>query len=271
MRNVGTWVKGWWHYPAAVTALLLAGCASTNSGDSTILGNGDDVTASDPARFTHSGFLSDYARLHPVTWAQGIQCWQEPGLNAKKYDKVLIAPISVRLKPSQEKGIAPTELAALTNYFHQALVKAIEPQMQVVDKPGPGVLVIRVALTDLVPTGVSESVAGSLVPYGFVAELGSGVATGRPAGSTPYLGETGMEMQFRSGATDRTLGECRDTEIGRKYAADASGGAEGAAQTWASGYVGSFEKWTYAKDAFDKWAAMTAQHLAALRGATSSR
>jgi hypothetical protein len=271
MRNVGTWGKGWWRYPVAVTALLIAGCASTNSGDSAILGNGDEVTASDPARFTHSGFLSDYARLHPATWAQGIQCWQESGLNAKKYDKVLITPISVRLKPSQEKAIAPTELAALSNYFHQALVKAIEPQMQVVDKPGPGVLVIRIALTDLVPTGVPESVAGSLVPYGFVAEVGSGVATGRPAGSTPYLGETGMEMQLRNGNTDRILGECRDTEIGRKYAADANGSAEGAAQTWASGYLGSFEKWSYAKDAFDKWAALTAQHLAALHRTTSSR
>jgi hypothetical protein len=71
--------------------------------------------------------------------------------------------------------------------------------MQVVDKAGPGVVVIRIALTDLMPTDGYDSVAGTLIPYAFVAEAGSGVATGRPAGSTPYMGETGMEMQFRDG------------------------------------------------------------------------
>jgi hypothetical protein len=100
---------------------------------------------------------------------------------------------------------------------------------------------------------VTRSVGGTLVPYGFVAEAGSGVASGRPAGSTPYLGETGMEMQFRDGATEAILGECRDTQIGRKYAADVDASAAGAAQTWASGYLNSFQSWAYAQNAFDKW------------------
>ena len=109
------------------------------------------------------------------------------------------------------------------------------------------------------------------MPYGFVAEAGSGVATGRPAGSTPYLGETGMEMQFLDGASKAILAECRDTEIGRKYAAEMDAGAAGAAQTWASGYVNSFQSWSYAKNAFDKWSTMMAQRLAALRGVRPAR
>jgi hypothetical protein len=43
-------------------------------------------------------------------------------------------------------------------------------------------------------------------------------------------------------------------------------GAAGAAETWASGYVSSFQSWAYAKDAFDKWAALMAKRFAALRG-----
>jgi len=39
---------------------------------------------------------------------------------------------------------------------------------------------------------------------------------------------------------------------GRKCAADPDRGAGNAAQTWASGYRGSFHAWSYAKDAFDK-------------------
>jgi hypothetical protein len=256
------WLRGF----AIASAALAAGCASTDS----LLGSGTGVTASDPTRFTQSGFLSEYARLKPVSWADGIQCWRDTRLDAKKFDKVMIARMTVSLKPGQQQGIDPTDLKTLTDYFHSALVKALAPQLRVVDKPGPGVLVLRIALTNLVPTGVGESAVGTLVPYGFVAEAGSGVATGRPAGSTPYMGETGMEMQFRDGATNAILGECRDTEIGRKYASDLDAGATGAAQTWASGYLNSFQSWAYARNAFDKWAALTAKRLAELRGTTPS-
>jgi hypothetical protein len=32
-----------------------------------------------------------------------------------------------------------------------------------------------------------------------------------------------------------------------------------------SGYLNSVTQWSYAKDAFDKWAALTARRIAALR------
>jgi hypothetical protein len=271
MIDISTGPPRWVLGLALASTLLAAGCASTESGVSAVMGSGAGVTASDPTRMTRSGFLSDYARLKPVTWTEGIQCWRDPNLDAKKYDKILISRINVNLKPGQQAGIDPTDLKTLTDYFYQSLVKALKPQMSVVDKPGPGVLVMRIALTNLVPTGVAESVTGTVIPYAFVAEAGSGVATGRPAGSTPYLGETGMEMQFRDGASNKVLAECRDTEIGRKYAADLDAGAVGAAQTWASGYVNSFQSWSYAKNAFDKWSALTARRLADLRGLTPPR
>ena len=269
MTNIDTRLAHWIRGFVVAAAALAAGCASTDSTGPSILGSGTGVTASDPSRLTQSGFLSDYARLGPVPWAEGIQCWRDPKLDAKKYDKVLISRMTVKLKPGQEEGIDPTDLKTLTDYFYQSLVKALKPQMQVVDKTGPGVLVLRIALTNLVPTNVGRSVTGTVIPYGFIAEAGSGAATGRPAGSTPYLGETGMEMQLRDGASEKILAECRDTEIGRKYAADMDAGVAGAAQTWASGYMNSFQSWSYAQNAFDKWSALTAQRLAALRGVTS--
>ncbi len=261
--NQAIWLPRTLGYFAVTALILVAGCAST---ESSLLGAGTDVTASDESRLTRSGFLSDYARLKPTPWGEGMECWRTDHLDAKKYDKVLISRIIVSLKPDQQQAVDPTDLKTLTDYFHNSLVKALKPQMQVVNKPGPGVVVMRIALTNLVPTGVGESMVGTLVPYAFVAEAGSGVATGRPAGSTPYMGETGMELQLRDGASGEILGECRDTQIGRKYAAELDQGAVGAAQTWASGYLNSFQSWSYAKNAFDKWSALTAQRFAELRG-----
>jgi len=250
--------------------LAVAACASTRDDPAAaVMGSGTSVTATDAKRLTQSGFLSDYARLRTVTWTEGIQCWRAPTADLRKFDKVMIGRILVSLKPAKDGGttLDPSDLKALTDYFNASLVAALKPNWQIADKAGPGVLVIRIALTDLVPTTVTDSLAGTLVPYAFIAEAGSGAATGRPAGSTPYLGETGMEMQFRDGGSGAILGECRDTEIGRKYAADVSGGTVNAAQTWASGYLNSFTAWSYAKNAFDKWSALTAQRLAALRSA----
>jgi hypothetical protein len=245
---------------------LISGCAT----ESSLMGSGANITASDKTRLTQSGFLSDYARLKPAPWGDGIECWRTPDLNANRYDKILISRIVVSIAPPKDKGVAqtvdPSDLKTLTDYFHDSLDKAIKPQMKVVDSAGPGVVVLRIALTDLVPTTVSDSMMGTLIPYAFVAEAGSGVATGRPAGSTPYMGETGMEMQFRDGASGAILAECRDTEIGRKYATDANSNAAGAAQTWAGGYLNSFQAWSYAKNAFDKWSLLMAQRITELRG-----
>lgn len=252
-------------------AALLTGCAA----DQSALGNGTTITASDPTRMTRSGFLSDYARLKPTKWGDGIQCWSEPNLKASNYNKVLISRIVVSIAPSKDKEkditVDPSDLKALTDYFYDAMVKSLKSQMEIVDKPGPGVVVMRIALTDLVPTAVKDSIAGTLIPYAFVVEASSGSATGRPAGSTPYMGETGMEMQFRDGVTGAVLAECRDTEIGRKYAADMNQGVVGAAQTWAGGYLNSFQQWSYAKNAFDKWAKLVAQRMAEMRGVTSTK
>ncbi len=252
-------------YLLASAALLLAGCATGPS----VVGNGMSVTASEPSSMTHSGFLTDYARLKPTKWGEGIECWKESDLNASRYNKVMISRIVVSFAPSAEKvkeqTIDPSDLKMLTDYFHNALVKSLKPDLQIVDQAGPGVVLLRVALTDLVPTTVTDSIAGTLIPYAFIVEASSGTETGRPAGSTPYLGQTGMEMQFRDSVKGTVLAECRDTEIGRKYAADMNAGAATAAQTWANGYLNSFQSWSYAKDAIDKWSALVAKRVGQLR------
>ena len=127
---------------------------------------------------------------------------------------------------------------------------------------------MRIALTSLVPTNTVDSLVGTAVPYGFVGEIhrrGNRSA----AGSTPYLGQTGMEVQFRDGASGAVVAECADTEIGRKYAAELNQGASKAADAWVNGYLDSFSSWSYAQDAFNKWAADFAQRFNQLRGVQS--
>ncbi len=273
MKKCGNFAGSGRLRPGVLIALagltLLAGCQSYDKTYGAVMGSGSSVTATDSARLTKSGFLSDYARLKPNSAADGIECWRDTSIDAKHFDKAMVSNIMVSIAPPSKDqtpvAIDPSDLKVLTDYFHGALSSALQQQMQLTDKAGPGVVVIRIALTDLVPTSVLRSTAGTLTPYGFVAEAGSGVASGRPAGSTPYLGETGVEMQFLDGRTAKVIGECRDTQIGRKYAADVNASTVGAAQTWASGYLNSFQSWSYAKNAFDKWSLLIARRFAELR------
>lgn len=259
-----------WCGAALLGATLLSGHAFADPEASATKSNGTAVTASDPRRLTHSGFLSNYESLKPTAWGNGIECWRDAGLDAKKYDKVMISRILVSLKPAagEEVAVDPSDLKKLTDYFEKSLVKALKPQVAIVTKPEPGTILIGIALTSLKPTNVKRSVTGTLIPFGFVAEAGSGVATGGPVGSTPYLGETGMEMQFLDAASGSVLGECRDTEVGRKYAAEMNSGA---VSTWANGYMNSFQSWSYAKNAFDRWSMLVAQRYAELRGVTPAK
>ena len=256
-----------WSAAVVACALLVGGCASSGPGsgasNSGTAGTVASIATTENVR--RFGFLSDYAGLQPVAGSGGWLCWRNPDENWKQYDKVLFERIQVALKADTTSTIDPTDLKTLVDYFHASLVKALQGEAQVVTATGPGVLQVRIALTDLVPTNQLASLAGTAIPYGFVAEIGAGAAAGRPAGSTAYMGQTGIQVQFRDGGTGRVVGECADLEIGKKYAADMNAGVSGAAQNWANGYMDSFTQWNYAKAAFDKWSAGFAQRFAALK------
>ena len=254
---------------ALATAVLFGGCATPGPSSSAPGAGTSGTVASEvtAASVRRVGFLTDYSRLQAMPGGGGMLCWRSAGANWKQYNKVMFERIQVYLSGGSSKPVDPTDLKMLIDYFHSDLVKAIQPEAQVVNATGAGVLRVRIALTDLVPTNTTASLVGTAVPYGFVAEIGSGAATGRPAGSTPYLGQTGMEVQFLDGASGQVVGECADREIGLKYAADVNAGAAGAAENWVNGYMDSFSQWTYAKTAFDKWAIEFARRFAALRNA----
>ena len=234
---------------------LLCGCASTT----------DTPTAVKTAK--PSGFLSSYDQLTPMAGNDDAKSWRRSDVDWKKYDKVFIDRIQVfPKKESQDKGIDPTDLKMLVDYFYEALVKEIKPTAQIVDKTGPNVLVLRIAIVDLVPTEYGKSIAGTLTPYAFIAEAASGPASGRPAGSTPYLGESSVEVQILDGESTQVVAEFTSTKFGKKYDVDTSKGTVGAAKKYMDSYTDSFTAWNYAKQAFDEWSLLFQKRFNELRG-----
>lgn len=203
----------------------------------------------------YAAYLTYPDRLQPVPGDDGAYRWIDPKANLAQYNQILLEPIRVQLAGDADyQAINPAELKTLTDYFQQSIVKALGNAYPVVAKPGPGVLRVKIVITNLVPTKPEMSVVTLVVPFAAVPDMASGVATGGPAGSAPYLGRTGIAAQFIDGKTGLVIAEYADTEIGRKYVVDTSKGVGNAIDTGVSDYMKAYSTWAYAQKAFDGWA-----------------
>jgi hypothetical protein len=101
----------------------------------------------------YSGFLKDYSQLKPSREHEGVQSYQNPSKSLQDYDKFLIDPVIVHFAPNaQGSGVDPIKLKKLTDYFLYEAVRALVKRYRVVSEPGPGVLRLRMAITDVQTT-----------------------------------------------------------------------------------------------------------------------
>lgn len=107
-----------------VLVVALCGCAKTP-----------------PARQT--GFLGDYSNLKPVTDKRMV--YASPAL--RDYRTFIVTPVEFRLPP---KKLNIEQRAEVARHFQRRLDQVIQKQgFKVVDEPGVGVALIRIALTDV--------------------------------------------------------------------------------------------------------------------------
>jgi len=225
-------------------AAALSGCASTPP---------EATSGAAPKTDRYAKALTFPDRLRPNADASGAMSWTDASVDFRQYDRILIERIRVDLD-SESSSVDPNDLKALVDYFQQAIVKALDPPYRIVDQSAPRVLRIRVTLVDLVSTKPAMSVVVLLTPFASLPDLASGPATGRPAGSAPYLGRSAIAVEFIDGETNAVIAEYAETRFGRKYVVDTSKGGNQAMAGLATNYLDSYSTWAYAKQAFDQWA-----------------
>ena len=102
-------------------------------------------------KVTHSGFLRDYSQLKLEE--DGAKRYLNPSKNLRQYKKFIIDPVVVHFAPNAKgTAIAPAKLKELSDYFRNQLVKGLSKRYRVVRSSGPGVLRIRIAITDIKKT-----------------------------------------------------------------------------------------------------------------------
>lgn len=212
------------------------------------------------------GFLSDYSKLRHKPGSDAYS-WSEPAAQIAVYDKVMVDRIKIYLKQGAERGeIDPTTMKVLADYFHDAIIEQLRGHYQVVREPGPDVLRLRIAVTDLVPNKPEASVITLAVPFGGVAEAGIG-ALGGDAGSSPFVGEASVEMEALDSGSQRQVAALIETRAAKKFNVDLSGGVGNAVSKGVGGFTDSFNTWAYTKKAMTYWATRVGDWLDSARSA----
>jgi hypothetical protein len=184
-----------------------------------------------------SGFLGDYSGLYPDPKNGDLLIYEKSKDALKNYRKFIVDPVTVFLLPgAQDRGIDADDLDRLARYFSDAITdELIGGGYEVVTEPGPGVLELRIAITNVEPTGGKKNAAlqaGTAVASVTVAP-GVGLLVPRLS-----IGKVGIE------------GEMNDSVSGERMVAFVTGKG---GRRWFSG-LNAYKKWGDIEAAFRTWA-----------------
>lgn len=189
-------------------------------------------TVDGTARPATSGFLEDYSQLepHPDKGRKEALLYLKKGLDLSEYNGILVdEPLIYLNTTGAERGVKAKDLVKLSDYFYNKLIGALEDDYNLVDEPGPGVIVVRTAIIDVVPIKGGIGKLGKVVLK--VVNLD--------------LGGAAIEAEIIDGESGERLAALVEAKKGKRVELGMSGA----------------KKWGHAKAAFKDWSKVFAKRL----------
>ena len=215
----------------AFVALLmvgLAGCSVTEQ--------------SKPNTVEQAGFLGDYSQLKPGTKDQALLVYFNPNANWKQYHSILLERVQVWDTP--DSHASPQNQEMLADYYYNVLKQDLSKHFKMVEQPGPGVMTLRVALTNATKATSGLRTVSVVVPQARILNSVYNLADG----SYAFVGSAQSEGEVLDSVTGERLAAAVDRRSGGLSIKNAD--------VW---------EWGDAKNAMDYWAQRTDQRLVELR------
>jgi len=161
----------------------------------------------------YSGFLGDYSKLQAGPEGGVDQRYIKEGVDFKQYNKVMLDQVRFYFKDdAADKGIDADAMKELSDTFNRAVIDALGSAYPLVAKPGPNVMRIRVAITDMELPNRALNTITTVVPVGLViSTIKSGVT-----GKGTFVGEISMEFEVLDATTNEVIAEGVDRRSGGK-------------------------------------------------------
>lgn len=138
-------------------------------------------------------FLSPglYAKLRPAPDNPGVKRYFSNQPSLKAYTKVLFDPVQVIVAPGGEaKGLPAEAVQRMVETTHQEFARALSPAYEVVSAPGPDVIRVRMAITNVQAVNPDRTLT-DLVPIKAVFNLAR-----KATGTAPQVAEISGEMEI---------------------------------------------------------------------------
>ncbi len=165
-------------------------------------------------KMPQSGFLTDYSLLKKDPEGLVQLMYFKDGANFGAYDKVIVDHATFFFKEDAEyKGIHPVELTELSQNLHKAFLGTLARAYSFTDKPGPGTMRVRLAITDLVPGKPVSGTMTTVVPFGLAASFIKKAVTGSHIG----MGQISGEAELVDSRTGEILAAAIDNKMGQKH------------------------------------------------------
>jgi hypothetical protein len=195
-------------------------CASTGSQSK------GAATASQP-----EGFLDGYYKdLQPGPEGGAKMRWLKPGVDFGQYNKIMLDSVVFYFaEDSENKGIDAQEMKELADGCNLEVVNILKDAYPIVAEPGPDVLRLRFAITDLKQSRPALSAVTSVVPIG----LGVSLVKKGAAGSWTGSGATSVELMAMDSMTNDVIAVAQDDK--------------------SAGFTERFSKWGSTEEAFKFW------------------
>ncbi len=161
-----------------------------------------------------SGFFSECKGFTPDPDRSGVFVYTAPDYRARNYSRFMFPPIEIWIDPDSEyKGVEPDQLKKITDRLLEIITKELEDGYPIVDEPGPGVAVVRIALTN-VYLKKKKWKAYNYTPWGAAAK---GIQSA--AGKNVALTTAHLEVEILDSQSGKRLKAGVDMQAGEKLRA----------------------------------------------------
>jgi len=185
-----------------------------------------------------SGFLDDYSKLQPDPKDSGLLIyWANPDV-LKHSTKFMFNPLIVYMGPGE--GVDPEDLVKMDQFFLKAISDELTKSghYEIVTEPGPGVILLRIAITNVKTTGGKKNavVKGAATAASVAVVPGVGLLVPRLS-----VGSISIEGQAVDSVSGEVQVEFMASKTGRRFFSGLKqfkswGDIEAAFKSWAKDF-----------------------------------
>jgi hypothetical protein len=163
----------------------------------------------------------------------GSRLYVNPNVDFRRYTRVMVEPVQLWLA-SNNTQLTGEQRQVVANALYSALRDQLGRDLQLVERPGPGTMVISTAVTEAREGGNPVlSTVSTFVPASRLVREGANLMTG----SDPMVGGAAGEMRVTDGQTGELLAaavDSRDATAGARVRTSRWDDVQTVAQHWAA-------------------------------------